>query len=139
MEIKHWFKVALLTQTDDPEHPHVCGVQRVYVDNDGKDFMVDLANVFVNIGVEKLSPQLKVFILKNSRTVAMSPMMVEPDKVAHILIEASATGLIPDVPLQKIQEFVLDLNNHVIPSARSAYFAANPDLFAEETSGGDDE
>lgn len=130
MAVKHWFKVALMSQAESADqHPTVCGVQRVYVDGD--DVMVDLANVFTNLGVSKLSTQLKVHIVKNSRVVAMEPMMTSPDKVAGIVMDAAVKGLLPEVPLSKIQEYILDLNNHVIPSARGAYQAANFNAFSD--------
>lgn len=136
MEVKHWFKVALMEQTEEGAPPKTCGVQRVYVDGMGDTVMVDLANVFVNVGVTKFTPKVKAFILKHSKVVAMEPMMCEPAQVVAIMMDAMAQGLLPsDVTLQRLQEFVLDLNNHVVPSAKSAYMASNPSLFIEE--GGD--
>ena len=135
MATKHWFKVALMSAPENEgEIARTYGVQRVYVSDD--TVMVDLANVFKYIGVDKMSLQLKAFILKNSRVVAMEPMMVEPSKVAGILMDASVAGLIPDVTLPTIQMYVLDLNNHVVQSAKAAYIKDKFDAFAEE-SGGD--
>lgn len=137
METKHWFKVALMGMPEnDGGVPSTYGVQRVYVDDD--TVMVDLANVFKNIGVDKMSIQLKAFIIKNSRVIAKEPMMVEPDEVAGILMDASVAGLIPGISLNAIQTYVLDLNNHVVQSAKSAYAKTNFNAFAEET-GGDGE
>ena len=134
MEIKHWFKVALMSMPEnDGEIARSYGVQRVYVSDDA--VMVDLANVFKNIGVEKLSTPLKAFIIKNSRVVAMEPMMVEPEKVVGILMDASIAGLIPGVTVGAIQTYALDLVNHVVPSAKSAYNNANFKAFEES---GDD-
>lgn len=133
MDVKHWFKVALMLQGDGDAQPSVRGVQRVYVDKD--NVMFDLANIFVNLGVPKLTPKIKAFILRNSRVVAMEPMMIEPAKVAGVLMEAFATGLLPDVTLQQVQEYILDLTNHVSHSALSAYAATNADIFAEDEVG----
>lgn len=134
MEIKHWFKVALMSMPEnDGEIARSYGVQRVYVSDDA--VMVDLANVFKNIGVEKLSTPLKAFIIKNSRVVAMEPMMVEPEKVVSILMDASIAGLIPGVTVGAIQTYALDLVNHVVPNAKSAYNNANFKAFEES---GDD-
>ena len=134
MDVKHWFKVALMLQPDEEgAQPSVRGVQRVYVDED--KVMFDLANIFVNLGVVKLTPKIKAFILRNSQVVAMEPMLIEPEKVSGVLMEAFATGLLPDVTLQQVQEYILDLTNHVTHSAVSAYAAANADMFAEDEAG----
>ncbi len=139
MEVKHWFKVALMLQPENEgEVARLRGVQRVYVNDD--EVLVDLANVFVNLGVEKLTPQQKAFILRNSRVVAMEPMMVEPAKVADILMQALTSGLLGNIPFSAVQEYILDLNNHVVKSAVTAYLNANS--FTEEgddPSGGDAE
>ena len=137
MEVKHWFRVAMMLQPDDENSgamPTVRGVQRVYVDDNG--VMIDLAGVFVNLGVAKLTPKTKAFILRNSKVVATEPMMIEPDKVAGVLMEALASGLLPNTDLKGVQEYILDLTNHVVHSAVSAYHAANPSRFSEEADDG---
>lgn len=139
MEVKHWFKVALMLRPEEEgELVRVRGVQRVYVDDD--EVFVDLANVFVNLGVEKLTVQQKAFILRNSRVVAKEPMMIEPAKVSDVLLQALTSGLLGDVPFPAVQEYILDLNNHVVKSAVAAYLKENalPEE-DDDTAGGDDE
>ena len=139
MEVKHWFKVALMLRPEEEgELVRVRGVQRVYVDDE--EVFVDLANVFVNLGIEKLTVQQKAFILRNSRVVAKEPMMIEPAKVSDVLLQALTSGLLGDIPFAAVQEYILDLNNHVVKSAVAAYLKENarPEE-DDDAAGGDDE
>jgi len=138
MEVKHWFKVALMLRPEEEgELVRVRGVQRVYVDDE--EVFVDLANVFVNLGIEKLTVQQKAFILRNSRVVAKEPMMIEPAKVSDVLLQALTSGLLWDIPFAAVQEYILDLNNHVVKSAVAAYLKANALPEEDDAAGGDDE
>ena len=138
MEVKHWFKVALMLRPEEEgELVRVRGVQRVYVDDE--EVFVDLANVFVNLGIEKLTVQQKAFILRNSRVVAKEPMMIEPAKVSDVLLQALTSGLLGDIPFAAVQEYILDLNNHVVKSAVAAYLKENALPEEDDAAGGDDE